>query len=107
MDWRRLLKRPDIGKPQHRIAAMSKYNSFQEMEFFLEEAFEGGFDQMAAIRRKMSLNMRNLNRRSHQAKRMPTCSIDELLRHIRAEKTNGHAVLGKKGDDFFISPGGD
>jgi hypothetical protein len=46
------------------------------MELFLKEAFERGFDQMAAIRRKMSLSMRNLNRRSHQAKRMPTCSID-------------------------------
>src|SRR4030065_614759 len=76
MDWRRLLKRPDIGKPQHRIAAMGKDNSFQEMELFLKEAFERGFDQMAAIRRKMSLSMRSLNRRSHQAKRMPTCSID-------------------------------
>jgi len=59
------LKGPDIGKPQHGIATMGKDHSLQEMELSLEEAFEGGFDQMAAIRRKMSLNMRNLNRRSH------------------------------------------
>jgi hypothetical protein len=86
---------------------MGKDNSFQEMELFLEEAFEGGFDQMAAIGRKMSLNMRNLNRRSHQAKRMPACSIDQLFRHIRAEKTDEHAVPGKKGRDLLIFPGGD
>jgi hypothetical protein len=76
MDWKRFLERPDIGKPQHGIAAMGKDNSFQEMELFLKEAFEGRFDQMATIRRKMSLNMRNLNRGSHQAKWMPTSSMD-------------------------------
>jgi hypothetical protein len=70
------LKSPDIGKPQHGIAAMGKDHPFQKMEFLLEEAFEGGFDQMAAIRRKMGLGMRDLDRRAHETKRMATCSID-------------------------------
>jgi hypothetical protein len=76
MDWRRLLKRPDIGKPQHGIAAMGKDNSFQEMELFLKEAFEGRFDQMAAIRRKMSLGMGDLDRGTHETKGMATGSMD-------------------------------
>jgi hypothetical protein len=71
-----LLKIPDIGKSQHGIAALGKDNSFQKMKLILEQAFQRGFDQMAAIRRKMSLSMRNLNRRSHQAKGMTACSID-------------------------------
>jgi hypothetical protein len=76
MDGKRFLKRPDIGKAQHGIAAMGKDNSFQEMELFLKEAFEGRFDQMAAIRRKMSLGMGDLDRGTHETKGMATGSMD-------------------------------
>jgi len=106
MNWRWLLKRPDIGKPQHRIAAMGKDDPFQEIELLLEEAFKGGFDQMAAIRRKMGLSMRYLDRGSHQAKGMATCSIDQLFRNIGAEKADGLPSLRKVGTDFSIPHGG-
>jgi hypothetical protein len=86
---------------------MGKDDPFQKIELILEEAFKGGFDQMAAIRRKMGLSMRNLNRRSHQPKRMPTCGIDQFLRHIRAEKTDGLPIFGEMESDLFISHGGD
>jgi hypothetical protein len=86
---------------------MGKDDPFQKIELPLEEAFEGGFDQMAAIRRKMSLNMRNLNGRSHQAKGMATCSIDQLFRHVGAEKTDGLPIFGKLWSDFPITQRGD
>jgi hypothetical protein len=106
MNGKRFLKSPDLGKPQHGIAAMSKDDPFQKKELFLEEAFEGGFDQMAAIRRKMGLGMGDLDRSTHETKWMATGSMNELLRYIRAEKTNGHAVLWKKRDDFPITQRG-
>jgi len=106
MNWRRLLKRPDIGKPQHGIAAMGKDNSFQEMELFLKEAFERGFDQMAAIRRKMSLNMGYLDRSTHETKGMAASSMEKLFGNIGTEKADGLPSLRKVGSDFSIPHGG-
>jgi hypothetical protein len=62
---------------------------------------------MAAIGRKMGLDMRNLNRGSHEAKRMPTCSMDKFFWNIGTEESNRRPILGKLGRDFFISQRGD
>jgi hypothetical protein len=103
MDWKRFLKSPDIRKPQHGIAAMGKDDSFQKMELLLEEAFEGGFDQVAAIRRKMGLDMRNFDWSPHEAKRVAACSVDEFLRYIGTEKADGGSVFWKMGSDLWVT----
>jgi hypothetical protein len=62
---------------------------------------------VTAIGRKVDLDMRNLNRGSHQAKRMPTCSMDKFFWNIGTEETNGCSVPGKLGSNFPISHRGD
>ena len=97
------LKGPDIGKPQHGIATMGKDHSLQEMELSLEEAFKGGFDQVAAIGREMGLDMRNFDWSPHEANRMATCSMNEFLRHIGTEKADRGSVFWKMGSNLSIT----
>jgi hypothetical protein len=58
---------------------------------------------MAAVRRKMGLDMRHLDRGSHETKGKGTGRVDEFFRDIGTEKTNGVTILGEMGDDVWIS----
>jgi hypothetical protein len=86
---------------------MSEDDPFQKMELSLEEAFERRFDKMAAIRRKMSLGMGDLDGGAHETKGMAICSIDQLFWHIGTEKTDRRSIFGKMRNDFPITQRGD
>jgi hypothetical protein len=107
MDGEALLASPDIRKPLQRITGMAENDPFQKIELPLEKTFEGGFDQMAAVRRKMGLSMGYLDGRPHEPKGKGSGSMEEFFRSIRAEEADGRSVLGEMGGDFPIIPGGD
>jgi hypothetical protein len=100
------LKIPDIGKPQHGIAAMGKDHSFQKMELFLKEAFERGFDQMAAVWREMSRDKRYVGGCAHKTKGKGSSRMKKFLRDIGTKKTNNLAIFRKMRNYFWISPRG-
>ena len=82
---------------------MAENHSFEKIESPLEQIFKGRFHQMAAVRRKMGLDMRHLDGPPHQTEGKGTRRMDQFFRDIGTEKTNGITILGKMGSDFLVS----
>jgi hypothetical protein len=84
---------------------VAENDSFQKVEFSLEQTFKGRFYQMAAVRRKMGLDMGHLEGRSHKTEGKGTRRMDEFFRNIGTKKTDWNTVLGEVRGHLPISFG--
>jgi hypothetical protein len=82
---------------------MAKDNSFQEIEFPLKQTFKGGFNEVAAIGWKVRLNVGHLGGHTHETNGKGSGSVNEFLRDIGTEKTNGNTILRQAGSNFRVS----
>jgi hypothetical protein len=62
---------------------------------------------MAAVRGKMSLDMRHLDGCTHKTEGKSPCRMNEFFRNIGTEKTDWGTVLGEKGNYLPVSCGSD
>ena len=107
MDGKTFLVTPDVGESLHGIAGVAKDDSPQKIELSLEQAFEGGFEQMAAIGREVCRDMGDPGGCSHETEGKGTGSMNEFFRNIRTEKTDRHTVSGQMGSHILVSQGAD
>jgi hypothetical protein len=59
---------------------------------------------VAAVRRKMGLDMGHLDGCAHETKGKSAGSMDEFFRNMGTEKTDRNTVLRERRGDFSISP---
>jgi hypothetical protein len=58
---------------------------------------------MATVGRKMCLDIRHLDGRSHKTKGKGAGSVDELLGNVGTEKTDRNTVLWERRENFPVS----